>query len=60
MVLKFQPKSTWELKDFERKACAAIDPNKCEDLVKSMSDSLTETRQLSKQKVETQGINHVI
>lgn len=55
MVLKFQPKSTWELKNFERKAWAAIDPNKCEDLFKSMSDSLTETRQVSKQKVETQG-----
>lgn len=59
VVFKLLPKPTLKLKDSMRKTGAAIDPNKCEDLVKSMSDSLTETRQLSKQKVETQGINHV-
>lgn len=36
MVFKLQPKSAQKLEDSMRKSCAAIDTNKCENLVKCM------------------------
>lgn len=40
VVFKPKPKSMKKLKDFMRKEQAAVDPNKCEDLVSIWTDKI--------------------
>lgn len=43
MIFVLQPKSIQKLKDFMLKVSAAINPNKCEDFVKSMPQRIKAT-----------------